>query len=219
MTENSIIRGWKNALAGSNHFQKYGLVREKSGAHVLYQTKYYTEEQFNAIKRDKIPVLFLFGDNELDNKRKKRVEARRGTVGQASVAGKEGFEDIISYGIITVWTAIQKSFQQCHKVVILCFYLCNEILGRKNHAIEVKIKTWESAFKYLLSRIQEGYKQLFFFFFLKCQEYSKLKFYNFGLIKKKKKQSDDCKIKSNQQKFLDSVTLPYLFREFFDFVD
>ncbi|ETO26565.1 hypothetical protein RFI_10572 [Reticulomyxa filosa] len=68
----------KNAWINSIYLRDFGILQEKAGEHVLYQSKYYTQEQFHAIRHKSVPIIFLFGDNEDDNTRDKRKRQDEG---------------------------------------------------------------------------------------------------------------------------------------------
>jgi len=106
--------------------EDFGIFERKSCRHVLYQTKYMTDKQLRTIKKDGIPILFLFGDNDSDKLRDKTIDNRMGMSGQASVAGKREFEDVLCRGIITLWHL------KCR--------------------IETKIALWADEFGYLLEK-------------------------------------------------------------------
>ncbi|ETO22477.1 hypothetical protein RFI_14723 [Reticulomyxa filosa] len=102
----SLANEANNLWIDSKYLKGFDIQEEKSGKNVVYQREYFTDDQFNSIKNNQIPIIFLFGDNEQDNIRQNRKEKRLGFSGQARIAGKLEFEDKLSVGIITLWHSV-----------------------------------------------------------------------------------------------------------------
>ncbi|ETO17109.1 hypothetical protein RFI_20226 [Reticulomyxa filosa] len=85
------------------------------------------------IKENKIPIIFLFGDNEKDKTRNTKTEQRLGTYGQASVAGKVGFENEVCCGIVTMWHFVCTCACTYILLLSLCPLTCHNQTNRQKN--------------------------------------------------------------------------------------